>query len=72
MGWKKQASSTSCLRGQSEGSTVMPTVGTQLELNVDTETPTTGQLPRTSHPAVLSFSPFAGAPVMRGNSLALT
>lgn len=37
----------------------MPAVGTQLELNVDTETPTFELLPRTSHPAVLSLPLFA-------------
>lgn len=48
------------LRGQSEGSVAMPTVGTQLERNVDAETPTIGALPRTSHPAApsLSFYPY--------------
>ena len=43
----------------------MPTVGTQLELNVDAETPDIGALPRTSHPAALSLSLFARDPTMR-------
>lgn len=34
----------------------MPTVGIQLERNVDAETPTSGALPRTSNPVVLSLS----------------
>ena len=55
-GWCKQASSGPQLRGQSEGSVAMPTVGTQLERNVDAQTPTVGALPRTSHPAALSLS----------------
>lgn len=54
-GWWKQASSGPQLRGQSEGSVALPTVGTQLERNVDAETPTIGALPRTSHPAALSL-----------------
>lgn len=57
------------LRGQSKGSTVMPAVGTQLELNVDTETPTVGLLPRTSHPAGLSLPLFAQDATMSGNIL---
>lgn len=55
-GWWKQASAGPHPRGQSKGSIAMPTVGTQLERNVDAETPTSGALPRTSNPAVLSLS----------------
>ena len=47
----------------------MPTVGTQLELNVDAETPSVGALPRTSPPAALSLSLFARDSTMSGNSL---
>lgn len=49
------ASGGSQLRGQSKGSAAMPTVATQLERNVDTETPTLGAPPSTSHPAALSL-----------------
>lgn len=51
-GLVKQTSFGSSSGGQSEGSIAMPTRGTQLELNADTTTPTTGPPPRTSHPAV--------------------
>lgn len=52
-GWWKQASAGPHPRGQSEGSMAMPT---QLERNVDAETPTSGALPRTSNPAALSVA----------------
>lgn len=55
-GWWEQAGAGPHPRGQSKGSMAMPTVGTQLERNVDAETPTSGALPRTSNPAALSLS----------------